>query len=102
VDPAVEDVDPLVPAVPPLPSDTHPVTVTVLPLPVALPLCELPLCGAAPTIHPAPIASANAVHVCLFMRQVLHSLALQSPHHFYGCFLADFSSQIPGSAVRTK
>lgn len=98
-DPAVDAVEPLVPAVLlPLESCRQPVTVTVLalPLPVALPLC-VPLCGAAPTIQPAPIASANAVHVCLFMRNSLRGTTLQSAHHFYGCVIVDFSRQYAGS-----
>jgi len=67
VDPAVA-VEPLVPAVLlPLGSCRQPVTVIVLALPLPVALC-VGLCGAAPTIQPAPIASANAVHVCLFMR----------------------------------
>ena len=100
-DPAVDAVEPLVPAVLlPLGSCRQPVTVIVLALPVALPLC-VGLCGAAPTIQPAPIASANAVHVCLFMRNSLRGATLQSAHHFYPCVVADFSGKMPNPAVNT-
>ena len=100
VDPAVA-VEPLVPAVLlPLGSCRQPVTVIVLALPLPVALC-VGLCGAAPTIQPAPIASANAVHVCLFMRHSLRGATLQSAHHFYPCVIADFSGKMPNRAVNT-